>query len=55
MFCIDAEVFGNTKSSFFAYNWVFMAGLWVVWLVFRFFMGGLGDLSVVWVVYGWFG
>ena len=31
-----------------------MAGLWVVWLVYGWFVGSLGSLWVVWIVFGWF-
>ena len=65
MFCIVTDVFGNIKNWFWAYNWVFMAALWVAWLVCDWFVDDLGGLWVIWVVLdglaglwlvcGWFG
>ena len=65
MFCIVADIFGNIRNCFSAYNWVFMAALWVAWLVWDWFVDDLGGLWVIWVVLdglaalwlvcGWFG
>ena len=73
--CIVAKVFGNIKNWFSAHNWLvfgwfvqYLVGLWVIWLVGRWFLDGLwmvwlicrqfvdslAGLCVAGLVFGWF-
>ena len=36
-------------------SWMFIAGLWVVWVVCVWFVNGLGSFWVVWIVCRWLG
>ena len=51
MFCIATEVFSNIKQCFSAHNWVFMAGLWLVYGRFGWIVDGLAILCLG---CGWF-